>query len=115
MIDIALPLYVKYGIALEAHLQNTIAAFNKDGSLNKLYIRDFEGLRIEEAYLNEMGYSTNDFHEKSLILTDQTQTVFNKVYYSSIQNHLGELIVNIAKSSTTLDLEQTIWSLISDN
>lgn len=115
MIDIALPLYVKYGIALEAHLQNTIAAFNKDGSLNKLYIRDFEGLRIEEAYLNEMGYSTNEFHEKSLILTDQAQTVFNKVFYSSIQNHLGELIVNIAKSSTALDLEQTIWSLISDN
>lgn len=55
-------------------------AFNKDGSLNTLYVRDFEGLRIDEPYLNSVGYSTKDFHEKSLILTDKAQTVFNKVF-----------------------------------
>lgn len=114
LIDIALPLYVKYGIALEAHLQNSIATFNQDGSIHTLYIRDFEGLRIDETYLNQAGYSTADFHEKSLILTDQAQTVFNKVFYSSIQNHLGELIVTIAQSSQSNELEQHIWSIISD-
>ena len=51
-----MPLYVKYGIALEAHLQNSIATFNQDGSLSKIYIRDFEGLRIDETQLNKMGY-----------------------------------------------------------
>ena len=50
LIDIAIPLLVKYGIALEAHLQNSIVAFNKDGSLNTLYVRDFEGLRIDEPF-----------------------------------------------------------------
>ncbi|MCG7338331.1 sialic acid synthase [Staphylococcus sp. ACRSN] len=114
LIDIAIPLLVKYGIALEAHLQNSIVSFNKDGSLNTLYVRDFEGLRIDEAFLNQAGYSTSDFHEKSLILTDKSQTVFNKVFYSSIQNHLGELIVNVAKHSDSSDLEQTIWHMISD-
>ena len=114
LIDITLPLYIKYGIALEAHLQNTIATFNSDGSLNKLYVRDFEGLRIDEAYLNHQGYNTQNFHEKSLILTNQSQTVFNKVFYSSIQNHLGELICSLAKSSAINDLEQSIWSTVSD-
>ncbi len=114
LIDITLPLYIKYGIALEAHLQNTIATFNSDGSLNKLYVRDFEGLRIDEVYLNHMGYRTQNFHEKSLILTNQPQTVFNKVFYSSIQNHLGELICTLAKSSAIDDLEQSIWSNVSD-
>ncbi|NWK84103.1 sialic acid synthase [Staphylococcus sp. GSSP0090] len=113
LIDLALPLYVKYGIALEAHLQNSIVTFKHDSSIDKMYIRDFEGLRIDEKYLNSMGYATDTFHEKSLILTDQSQTVFNKVFYSSIQNHLGELIVAIAQSSESKTLESLIWSMIS--
>ncbi|MDA3755740.1 IucA/IucC family C-terminal-domain containing protein, partial [Staphylococcus aureus] len=44
---------------LEAHLQNAIATFRKDGLLDTMYIRDFEGLRIDKAQLNEMGYSTS--------------------------------------------------------
>ena len=33
-----------------AHLQNSIATFNQDGCLSKIYIRDFEGLRIDETH-----------------------------------------------------------------
>lgn len=43
------PLVTKYGIALEAHLQNAIATFRKDGLLDTMYIRDFEGLRIDKS------------------------------------------------------------------
>src|SRR5699024_10279782 len=114
LVDITMPLYIKYGIALEAHLQNVVASFNSNGSLNKLYIRDFEGLRIDEVYLNKMGYSTDNFHEKSLVLTDHPQTVFNKIFYSTIQNHLGELIVCITKFSNIDYLEQNLWSCVSD-
>lgn len=114
LIDLVIPLYVKYGIALEAHLQNAIATFGDDGLLDMLYIRDFEGLRIDTSHLNKMGYSTADFHEKSLILTNQSQTVFNKVFYSSIQNHLGELIASIAQSSNHKQLENQIWSIVRD-
>lgn len=114
LIDITIPLYVKYGIALEAHLQNSIATFSEDGRLDRLYIRDFEGLRIDRIRLNKMGYSTASFHEKSLILSDQPRTVFNKVFYSSIQNHLGELIVSITKSSEDSNFEKQLWQLIRD-
>lgn len=114
LIDITIPLYVKYGIALEAHLQNSIATFSENGRLDRLYIRDFEGLRVDRIRLNKMGYSTASFHEKSLILSDQPQTVFNKVFYSSIQNHLGELIVSITKSSGDSNFEKQLWQLIRD-
>ena len=68
LLGLVIPLYVKYGIALEAHLQNSIATFNQDGCLSKIYIRDFEGLRIDETQLNQMGYKTSHFHKKSRIL-----------------------------------------------
>ena len=56
-----IPLYAKYGIALEAHLQNSISTFNADGRLNTIYIRDFEGLRIDEQLLNEVDIRQNIF------------------------------------------------------
>lgn len=109
LLGLVIPLYSKYGIALEAHLQNSVATFNKDGSLNKLYIRDFEGLRIDTERLNQSGYETNHFHEKSRILTNSKTSVFNKAFYSTVQNHLGELVLTIAKSSHSSSLENEIW------
>ncbi|WP_371869274.1 IucA/IucC family protein [Staphylococcus pragensis] len=114
LLGIVLPLYIKYGIALEAHLQNSIALFNKDGSLNTIYIRDFEGLRIDEAQLNASGYATDDFHEKSRILTDSKTSVFNKAFYSTVQNHLGELVLTVAKVIEDTSFEETMWRQISD-
>ena len=61
-----------------AHLQNSIATFNQDGCLSKIYIRDFEGLRIDETQLNQMGYKTSHFHKKSRILTQSTTSVLIK-------------------------------------
>ncbi|UDI77764.1 sialic acid synthase [Staphylococcus taiwanensis] len=113
LLGIVIPLYAKYGIALEAHLQNSIATFAANGTLQKIYIRDFEGLRIDEALLNARGYATEDFHEKSRILTDSKTTVFNKVFYSTVQNHIGELILTIAKTVNEKQFENDIWRDIS--
>lgn len=115
LIDMVVPLLVKYGIALEAHLQNSIASFNQDGSLNHMYIRDFEGLRIDEAQLNQSGYSTENFHEKSRILTNKATSVFNKAFYSTIQNHLGEVILTIAKHpQNDQSIENALWLEVRD-
>lgn len=109
LLDLALPLYVKYGIALEAHLQNAIVVFNNDGSIYKLYVRDFEGLRIDQQILNKWGYDTNQFHPKTRILTNSPSTVFNKFFYSTIQNHIGEIILCISKESVEIDFETKLW------
>ncbi|KIX89907.1 sialic acid synthase [Staphylococcus microti] len=115
LIDYVMPLLIKYGIALEAHLQNTIAVFNKqDGLLKRMYIRDFEGLRIDNAQLNHMGYDTSDFHEKSRILTDSQKSVFNKAFYATVQNHLGELVVALSDYYEIEDLESDLWHIVRD-
>ena len=114
LFNLVIPLVAKYGIALEAHLQNAIVAINKDGSLNKIYIRDFEGLRIDKNQLADMGYSTSNFHNSSLILTDKQQTVFNKAFYSTVQNHLGEFILTVAKAATDSNFESNVWRKLSD-
>lgn len=114
LFNLVVPLVAKYGIALEAHLQNAVVAINKDGSLNKIYIRDFEGLRIDKNQLAETGYSTANFHNSSLILTDKQQTVFNKAFYSTVQNHLGEFILTVAKVATDSNFESKVWDKLSD-
>lgn len=113
LLGLVIPLYVKYGIALEAHLQNSIATFNQDGCLSKIYIRDFEGLRIDETQLNQMGYKTSHFHKKSRILTQSTTSVFNKVFYSTVQNHLAELILTITEKVENINFEKIMWHHIS--
>ena len=90
-----------------------MATFNKDGSLNMIYIRDFEGLRIDNEQLNNAGFTTRHFHEKSRILTNSKTSVCNKMFYSTVQNHLGELVITIAKYSNSKVLEQEIWQIIS--
>ncbi|EHJ07620.1 IucA/IucC family protein [Staphylococcus simiae] len=109
LLGLVVPLVTKYGIALEAHLQNTIATFKDNGLIDKMYIRDFEGLRIDETQLNKMGYRTDHFHEKSRILTDSKTSVFNKAFYSTVQNHLGEIILTIAQYSEVQALEHDLW------
>ncbi|MDN6231750.1 MAG: sialic acid synthase [Staphylococcus simulans] len=113
LVDIVIPLMVKYGIALEAHLQNAVASFNEDGSLNHMFIRDYEGLRIDEQQLNDSGFSTEHFHEKSRILTSKSTSVFNKAFYSTIQNHLGELILTIAQhTQESVISENKLWDVV---
>lgn len=115
LFSLVIPLVAKYGIALEAHLQNTIVSINKDGSLNTIYIRDFEGLRIDNKQLNYMGYSTAEFHSSSLILTDKQQTVFNKAFYSTVQNHLGEFVLTVAKVAKDSNFESAVWTELSNS
>lgn len=59
ILGLVIPLYSKYGISLEAHLQNSVVTFKEDGSLHTIYIRDFEGLRIDEYRLNQAGFTTD--------------------------------------------------------
>ena len=113
LIDYVVPLLVKYGIALEAHLQNTIAVFDdRTGAFQQMLIRDFEGLRIDQQQLSSMGYDTSDFHEKSRILTESQTSVFNKAFYSTIQNHLGEIVAAIAYYYKDEQLENKLWQIV---
>ncbi|TIS84726.1 MAG: IucA/IucC family siderophore biosynthesis protein, partial [Mesorhizobium sp.] len=59
-----LSMYLLYGIALEAHQQNSTILFDENGSPRKLLIRDFgDGYRFAPLF-EERGHSLNPFDGK---------------------------------------------------
>lgn len=105
-----IPLMVKYGIGLEGHLQNTVPVFKKDGTPDRLLVRDWEGIRVHRGRLQNAGFDINMFHHKSRILVDDEKSMRNKVFYSVMQNHFGELFLHIIQFYE-FD-EQLLWNIV---
>ncbi|MBA2174929.1 IucA/IucC family siderophore biosynthesis protein [Halobacillus locisalis] len=83
-------LMVKYGIALEGHLQNSLPVF-KNGRLSRFFFRDWGGARVYEPRLEKQGIAA-DFAPGSVSVTNDLSDMHNKLYYTVFQNHLGEII-----------------------
>ncbi|MFJ8531440.1 IucA/IucC family protein [Bacillus sp. NPDC094106] len=105
-----IPLMVKYGIGLEGHLQNIVPVFKKDGTPDRLLIRDWEGIRVHRGRLRQAGIDITNFHHKSRILVDDEKSVRNKVFYSVMQNHFGELFIHVSRFYK-ID-EQLLWNIV---
>ncbi|PFE06211.1 adhesin [Bacillus cereus] len=105
-----IPLMVKYGIGLEGHLQNTVPVFKKDGTPDRLLVRDWEGIRVHRGRLQQEGLDSTNFHHKSRILVDDEKSVRNKVFYSVMQNHFGELFIHVSRFYN-ID-EQLLWNIV---
>lgn len=105
-----IPLMVKYGIGLEGHLQNTVPVFKKDGTPDRLLVRDWEGIRVHRGRLQQAEIDITNFHHKSRILVDDEKSVRNKVFYSVMQNHFGELFIHVSRFYKTD--EQLLWNIV---
>ncbi|NLP52817.1 IucA/IucC family protein [Bacillus sp. RO1] len=108
LIPVLIHLIVKYGISMEAHLQNAIIIFRK-GQPVELMIRDNGGIRIHQQDasswldLNQIDQSTN-------ILTDQYLDLYKMFSHAVIHNHLGELIVILAKEFSVGEIY--LWRMV---
>ena len=93
-IQIVIPAYVtlmvKYGVALEGHLQNSIPVFRK-GRLTRFFFRDWGGSRVYEQRIRKQNLNPS-FAAGSVSVTSELSEVHNKLYYTVFQNHLGEII-----------------------
>ncbi|WP_349409828.1 IucA/IucC family protein [Pseudalkalibacillus sp. SCS-8] len=103
-----LTLMVKYGIALEGHLQNSIPVF-KDGKLSRFFFRDWGGARIYKERLTQQGIAIQ-FTPGSMSVTDDLGEMHNKLYYTVFQNHLGEIIRQLVLYSGIK--EEDFWSRV---
>lgn len=104
-----LHLVTRYGIGLEAHLQNCLPLF-VDGTPHRIGLRDLAGLRLHLPRFRR--YAGPDFAlwPGSVIGTDDEQVVLAKVAYTAFQAHLGELVIRLADSH---DLDETLaWQHI---
>ncbi|PFA67056.1 hypothetical protein CN378_11785 [Bacillus sp. AFS015802] len=103
-------LIVKYGISLEAHLQNALIVFEQ-GSPRKLLIRDNGGIRILEKRLPafvERGRICNETN----ILTSEPVDLYHMFSHAVLHNHLGEIIVRVTKEFGLQ--EALLWRQVSN-
>lgn len=105
-----LTLMVKYGIALEGHLQNSVPVF-KNGKLTRFYFRDWGGARIYKERMDRQGINI-DFTPGSISVTEQVEEMHNKLYYTVFQNHLGEIIRHLVKHFGIEESE--LWRLVRE-
>lgn len=62
-------IYLRYGIALEAHQQNTSVLFDADGIPRRLLIRDFGDGRTFAPLLNARGYALKPYVHPGILPT----------------------------------------------
>ncbi|MCU5746936.1 siderophore biosynthesis protein, IucA/IucC family [Staphylococcus sp. SQ8-PEA] len=90
LIETAVTLMSKYGIGLEAHLQNMSFEF-KHGMPSRLHVRDFGGLRIDTTRIPR-------WVELTQALTNATtEQMYEKVQNTLISNHLETLVAHFSE------------------
>ncbi len=86
----------RLGIALEAHLQNSVPTF-VGGVPHRLALRDFAGLRLHPGRLAAAGHRVG-LWPGSVVGTGEQPVLLAKLGYTALQAHLGELVVRLAES-----------------
>ena len=86
-----LQIYLRFGISLEAHQQNSMMIFNKNGLPQALLLRDFGAFRAHQDTFSACG-EVLEFHQDKSVLTNDKQDVRNKLLHAVFICHLAELI-----------------------
>ncbi len=79
-----------YGLVLEVHLQNTLAAVD-DGGLAGFVIRDLGGIRLHPGRLQSAGRSV-ELAPGSFLATDDLAEVRDKLSHTLLHAHMATLI-----------------------
>lgn len=91
-----------YGIALEAHMQNTIVKLDKNYQMSFI-VRDLGGSRIDLATLRQKV--PNVVVENESLLAERMEDVIAKFQHAVIQNQMGELIYHFGKLGLVSEAE----------
>lgn len=105
-----LDLFLCYGIALEAHQQNSVAVFDQAHRLTRVLARDFGGVRIHAPTLAQHGFGLRAY-PGAVTVTDDEVEVRNKFLHAVMQGHLGEVVLCL---HCTFDIaETTLWRCVA--
>lgn len=106
-----LGIYLKYGIAFEAHQQNSFMVMDAHGHPTRLLIRDFGDIRIHRASLQAHGLDIA-LHDPQLTLFDDDSFVRDKLLHTAFMCHLGELALLCARYWQVP--EERLWQMLGD-
>ncbi|MYL70380.1 hypothetical protein GLW00_05955 [Halobacillus litoralis] len=100
-----LQLITKYGISMEAHLQNCVVIFEK-GTPKKAVLRDYGGIRIMNERL-EQYFDQQPIDPSTNLLTKDRSELLDVFSHALFHNHLGEIIVALARRTSVK--EEKMW------
>ncbi|WLR47445.1 IucA/IucC family protein [Halobacillus litoralis] len=103
-----LTLITKYGISMEAHLQNCVVIFEK-GRPKKAVLRDYGGIRIMNERL-EQHFVEQPIDPSTNLLTKDRSELLDVFSHALFHNHLGEIIVALARITSVE--EENMWSKV---
>ncbi len=104
-----LTLMSKYGISLEAHMQNSMVSF-RNGEPILLIVRDFSDIRIFEERLLKHNYSLNLDIQNSMIFCKNISVLHKNIFYSFFQSHIGEIVVTLNREFGIE--EMLLWKIV---
>jgi siderophore synthetase component len=91
-----LGMYLRYGVAFEAHQQNSFMVMGADGHVSRLLLRDFGDIRIDRKTLHAQGLDI-ELHDPKMTLYDDAGFVRDKLLHTVFMCHLGELVLLCAR------------------
>ncbi|MGH3774067.1 MAG: IucA/IucC family protein [Pseudonocardiaceae bacterium] len=93
LLPVTVILMTKYGIAVEAHLQNCIVTF-VDAVPTRLVLRDWGGMRIYPPRLRRQGLHLAP-RPGAVTVTDDIHVMRAKMLYTVLSNHLSEVLAHL--------------------
>ncbi|WP_202081644.1 IucA/IucC family protein [Caldalkalibacillus salinus] len=96
LIPALLTLMTKYGVSMEAHLQNAIPVM-REGMPVRFILRDNGGIRIKASQLRSTIGHVPQINNDTNVLTEQDEDLFTMFSHAILHNHLGEMIVLLAR------------------
>jgi D-ornithine---citrate ligase len=96
LLPVSVILMTRYGIAVEAHLQNCIITFTgSSGAVpTRLVLRDWGGMRIYPPRLRRHGLPL-DPRPGAVTVTEDVHVMRAKMLYTVLSNHLGEIVAHL--------------------
>ncbi|SDK53741.1 Siderophore synthetase component [Actinopolyspora mzabensis] len=91
-----LPLLSCYGIAVEAHLQNTLVVVRHSRPV-RLLLRDFAGVRVHPGRLRAAGYEVPTTRP-GVTSTEDPAVLRAKMCHATLQANLAEVVVLLQRS-----------------
>ncbi|TDD94249.1 IucA/IucC family protein [Actinomadura rubrisoli] len=104
----ALTLLTRYGIAMEAHPQNTVLVL-RDAMPHRAMVRDLGGIGILEPRLGHQGYAVDLVPDSELYVPDPAMLRAH-LCFALFVHHLGELVPAVAAAGGRP--ERTLWGLV---
>ncbi len=89
LVPATLRLFVAHGVALEAHLQNSLVVVAR-GRVQGFWVRDLGGIRLHRGRLREAGHAV-ELDPRSFTITDDLDEVRGKIEHTLFHAHLAHV------------------------